>query len=53
LKAQVIDLNYTLTKFIEGKENLETLLGNQRYVFEKHRLGYNQRKMKKFTQFSL
>jgi len=29
LKAQVIDLNFTLTRFTKGNENLNILIGNQ------------------------
>jgi hypothetical protein len=47
LKAQVIDLNFTLTRFTKGNENLNILLGNQRCVFKKSGLGYNRKKNKK------
>ena len=51
LKAQVIILNFTLTRFTKGNENLNIVLGNQRYVFKKSGLGYNPKKNKKtFTQ---
>jgi hypothetical protein len=35
LKAQVIDLNSTLTKFTKGNENLDQLLHNQRCMLRK------------------
>ena len=42
LKDQVKDLTNSLTKFTNGKENLDKLLGVQRCVFDKAGLGYNQ-----------
>jgi hypothetical protein len=53
LKAQVIDLNFTLTRFTKGNENLNILLGNQRCVFEKSGLGYNPKKNKKKLYLNL
>ena len=40
LKETIKDLNKTLAKFVNGKENLDMLLGRQRCVFNKEGLGY-------------
>ena len=41
LEKQVEYLLKTLSNFIKGRENLETLLGSQNVVFNKNGLGYN------------
>jgi len=40
LKETIKDLTKTLAKFVNGKENLDMLLGRQRYIFNKEGLGY-------------
>jgi hypothetical protein len=40
LKAQVIDVNSTLTKLTKRKENVDQLLSNQICMFEKSDLRY-------------
>ena len=42
LKAKVDDLTKSLEKFTNGKKNLDTLLGNQRFGFNKEGLGFEQ-----------
>ncbi|KAL5179733.1 hypothetical protein HKD37_01G000988 [Glycine soja] len=49
-KEEIEDLKNALTKFTLGKNNLDIILGKQRCVFHKARLGYNpeyQQKMHK------
>ena len=42
LKDKVEDLTNSLTKFTNGRDNLDKLLGMQRCVSDKAGLGYNQ-----------
>jgi hypothetical protein len=51
LKAQVIDLNSTLTKFTKGNENLDQLLHNQRCILRKVVWDINQWKLKNLNFF--
>jgi len=49
-KEEILDLKIAFAKFTLGKNNLHIILGKQRCVFDKARLGYNpenQRKMYK------
>lgn len=40
LKNEIIDLHNTLGKFIKGRENLNTILSNQKGTYNKSGLGY-------------
>jgi seryl-tRNA synthetase len=42
------DLTKTLAKFVNGKENLDMILGRQRCVFNKEGLGYAPKNKQKF-----
>ncbi|KAK2992181.1 hypothetical protein RJ640_007349 [Escallonia rubra] len=57
LEKEIEDLNFTLSKFTQGRENLDILLGRQRCVFEKSGIGYDpskkQKDYKKFFNKSL
>jgi hypothetical protein len=48
LKETIKDLTKTLAKFVNGKENLDMLLGRQRCVFNKEGLGYTLENKQKF-----
>jgi predicted RNase H-like nuclease (RuvC/YqgF family) len=48
LKETIKDLTKTLAKFVNGKENLDMLLGRQRCVFNKEGLGYTPENKQKF-----
>ena len=48
LKEIIKDLNKTLAKFVNGKENLDMLLGRQKCVFNKEGLGYAPKNKQKF-----
>jgi hypothetical protein len=48
LKETIKDLTKTLAKFVNGKENLDMLLGRQRCVFNKESLGYAPKNKQKF-----
>lgn len=48
LKETIKDLTKTLAKFVNGKENLDMLLGRQRCVFNKEGLGYAPKNKQKF-----
>lgn len=50
LKNEVEDLKTSLSKFVQGKENLDMLLGKQRCVFDKAGIGFNPTKKQKFYQ---
>ncbi|XP_058222936.1 uncharacterized protein LOC131332656 [Rhododendron vialii] len=50
LKNEVEDLKTSLSKFVQGKENLDMLLGKQRCVFDKVGIGFNPTKKQKFYQ---
>ncbi|KAK2980809.1 hypothetical protein RJ640_020461 [Escallonia rubra] len=47
LEKEIEDLNFTLSKFTQGRENLDILLGKQRCVFEKSGIGYDPSKKQK------
>ena len=52
LKKQVEDLTKPLTKFTLKEQNLNILLGKQRFVFDKAGLGFNPTfKEKKYNNF--
>jgi len=48
LKETIKDLTKTLAKFVNGKENLDMLLGRQRCVFNKEGLRYAPKNKQKF-----
>lgn len=48
LKNEVEDLKTSLSKFVQGKENLDILLGKQKCVFDKAGIGFNPTKKQKF-----
>jgi hypothetical protein len=48
LKEIIKDLTKTLAKFVNGKENLDMLLGRQMCVFNKEGLGYVPKNKQKF-----
>ena len=50
LKAKVDDLTKSLEKFTNGKNNLDTLLGNQRLGLNKEGLDYEQITLKSFLK---
>jgi predicted RNase H-like nuclease (RuvC/YqgF family) len=53
LKETIKDLTKTLANFVNGKENLDMLLGRQRCVFNKEGLGYTPENKQKFYKISL
>lgn len=54
MKAKIVNLNSTLTKFTKEKENLNWFKVNQICIFERSSLGYNPMKnQKNLTQICL
>ena len=47
LKNNIDDLTKTLENFVKGRNNLNMLLGNQRYVFDKTCIRYDPIKKQK------
>ena len=52
-KEEMVDLKIALAKFTLGKNNLDIILGKQRYVFDKAGLGYNAENQQKMYIFFL
>jgi len=46
-KEEIVDLKIALAKFTLGKNNLDIILGKQRCVFDKARLGHNPENQQK------